>query len=144
MIPERAETGTLNHEGIVGAVDFLASLALGQHRRSRLKTTFDELQRRSKHLLMTLWEGLSAIDRVVLYGPTPEEKRTPTISFTINGKSAEAVCHLLSERGIFASHGDFYTTTFVQRLGLNPESQRRARQISVLSRMSRLRRSKLI
>lgn len=123
MIPERAETGTLNHEGIVGAaaaVDFLASLASGQHRRSRLKKTFDELQRRSKHLLMTLWEGLSAIDRVVLYGPTPEEKRTPTISFTINGKSAEAVCHLLSERGIFASHGDFYATTVVQRLGLNP------------------------
>ena len=34
--PERAETGTLNHEGIVGAaaaIDFLASLAKGSSRR---------------------------------------------------------------------------------------------------------------
>src|SRR4051794_2869683 len=38
--PERAETGTLNHEGIAGAmaaVDFLASLTSGADRRERLQ-----------------------------------------------------------------------------------------------------------
>ena len=44
--PERAETGTQNHEGIAGAaaaVDFLASLAPGTTRRARLHAAFEQL-----------------------------------------------------------------------------------------------------
>jgi cysteine desulfurase family protein (TIGR01976 family) len=42
-VPERAETGTQNHEGMVGAaaaVDFIASLATGETRRARLRAAF--------------------------------------------------------------------------------------------------------
>jgi cysteine desulfurase family protein (TIGR01976 family) len=120
--PERLETGTQNHEGIVGAasaVEFLASLADGPDRRSRLRAAFDALHERGSALVERLWRGLSQIEVVRLYGPPPSEPRTPTVSFTVGEVPAGEVCRLLSERGIFASHGDFYATTAVERLGLS-------------------------
>jgi cysteine desulfurase family protein (TIGR01976 family) len=119
--PERLETGTLNHEGIVGAmaaVDFLASLSEGDTRRARLDRTFAELRTRGQRLLQRLWSGLEAIEGVTLYGPPPGTPRTPTVAFTVAGHSADAVARSLTERGVFVSSGDFYATTVVQRLGL--------------------------
>ena len=73
------ETGTQNHEGIVGAaaaVEFLAGLAgepaeapsAGRSqrrsrmtRRQRLATVFDVLHERGCALLEQLWEGLGRI-----------------------------------------------------------------------------------
>ncbi|MDQ3820350.1 MAG: cysteine desulfurase-like protein, partial [Acidobacteriota bacterium] len=86
--PERAETGTQNHEGIAGAaasIDFLASLSDGWNRRERLQTTFAALHERSRVLTRQLWEGLKGIDGVTLYGPPMTRPRTPTISFTVRG-----------------------------------------------------------
>ncbi|MFN2603951.1 MAG: cysteine desulfurase-like protein [Gemmatimonadaceae bacterium] len=120
--PERAETGTLDHEGIVGsgaAVDFFASLSTdGGTRRERLKSTFAELHARGSALIRSLWDGLSEIDGVTLYGPGPDSPRTPTLSFTIDGIHSRDVAQRLSELGIFCSHGDFYAMTVVERLGL--------------------------
>jgi cysteine desulfurase family protein (TIGR01976 family) len=120
-IPERFETGTLNHEGIVGAaaaVDYLASLSLGDGRRARLTRTFAELGGRGQVLFQRLWTGLGDIDGVTLYGPGPALPRTPTVAFTVAGRSADAVAGWLADRAVFVSSGDFYATTVVQRLGL--------------------------
>ena len=120
--PERLETGTQNHEGIVGAaaaVEFLAALADGPTRRDRLRATFDVLHERGTALVERLWRGLTEIDGVRLYGPSPAEPRTPTVSFTVGDLPSEEVCRRLADRGIFASHGDFYATTVVERLGLS-------------------------
>jgi selenocysteine lyase/cysteine desulfurase len=65
-----------------------------------------------------LWEGLSAIEGVTIYGPPPEAPRTSTVSFTVKGFSSEAVATSLAKRGIFASDGDFYALTVVERLGV--------------------------
>ncbi len=120
--PERAETGTLNHEGIVGAgaaVDFLASLSSeGNTRRERLAASFNELHARGSALLTTLWNGLAAIDSVKLYGPEPTLPRTPTVAFTVRGVSSRDVAVHLAERGVFVSNGDFYAMTVVERLAL--------------------------
>lgn len=120
--PENAETGTLNHEGIVGAaaaIDFFASLSTaGGGRRERLQSTFNSLHTRGATLTKSLWDGLSAIEGVDLYGPPPSRPRTPTISFTVNGIPSRRVAEWLAERGIFCSHGDFYAMTVVERLGL--------------------------
>jgi cysteine desulfurase family protein (TIGR01976 family) len=127
--PERAETGTQNHEGVVGAaaaVDFLAALAQGATRRERLQSAFAGLQGRSAILLTKLWEGLAAIEGVTLYGPPPDEPRTPTVSFTLKGRSSLAVAESLARRGVFASNGDFYALTVVERLGLMEEGLLRA------------------
>jgi selenocysteine lyase/cysteine desulfurase len=119
--PERLETGTLNHEGIVGAaaaVDFLAALGSGENRRARLARTFTELHARGQMLVKRLWNGLSEIGRVRLYGPSPTSARTPTVAFTVGGMSADEVAERLAERAVFVSSGDFYATTVVERLGV--------------------------
>jgi len=119
--PDRLETGTQNHEGIVGAaaaVEFLASLAPGPTRRDRLRSAMAALHDRGSKLVERLWQGLAEIDGVRLYGPTPEHPRTPTVSFTAGALRAAEVSRRLAEPGLFASHGDFYATTAVRRLGL--------------------------
>ena len=118
--PERAETGTQNHEGITGAaaaVDFLASLAPGATRRERLRAAFQQLHKRGDPLVTRLWTGLAEIESVRLYGPPPGAPRTPTLAFTVNGMPSIEVAKKLVEHGLFLSHGDFYAMTVVERLG---------------------------
>lgn len=118
--PERAETGTQNHEGIAGAsaaVDFLASLAPGATRRERLGAAFEHLHERGAAAITQMWKGLSEIECVRLYGPPPGAARTPTIAFTVDGMPSIEVAKKLAERGVFLSHGDFYAMTVVERLG---------------------------
>src|SRR6266436_1629265 len=127
--PERAETGTQNHEGIAGAaaaVDFLASLAPGPTRRGRLHAGLRQLHERSDPLIRQLWNGLQEIGRVRLYGPPSGTARTPTIAFTVNGVPSIEVAEKLAKRGLFLSHGDFYAMTVVERLGQAPHGLVRA------------------
>ncbi|MBK8150736.1 MAG: cysteine desulfurase-like protein [Acidobacteria bacterium] len=119
--PDRVETGTQSHESIAGAgaaVDFLASLADGATRRERLQNSFRELHERQLELTEALWNGLTAISGVRLFGPNYEMPRTSTVSFVIDGVDSETVAVRLAEKGIFASNGDFYATTVVEKLGL--------------------------
>ena len=127
--PERAETGTQNHEGIAGAaaaVDFLASLASGATRRGRLHAAFRQFHERGDALITQLWNGLREIRRVRLYGPPPGAARTPTIGFTLNDVPSIEVAKKSAEHGVFLSHGDFYAMTVVERLGLAPDGLVRA------------------
>jgi cysteine desulfurase family protein (TIGR01976 family) len=133
--PENVETGTQNQEGMVGAaaaVDFMASLAGGESRqlvasrRSRLAAAYGELHERSAELTRRLWQGLESMKGVRLYGPAPDLPRTPTVAFTVDGVTSTDVSRKLAERGLFLSHGDFYATTVVERLGLGAEGLVRA------------------
>ena len=149
--PERAEMGTQNHEGIAGAaaaVDFYASLtgyrtgsgpgspsgqpAWGggcdrvndstlQNRREHLESAFAGLRAHSGPQVNRLWESLSNINGIRLYGPPPDVERTPTVSFIVKNVASTEVARRLAERGLFASHGDFYAQTVIERLGLAPE-----------------------
>jgi cysteine desulfurase family protein (TIGR01976 family) len=125
--PERLETGTQNHEGIVGAaaaVDFLASFARtkGDSRREALRAVFDVLHARGAALHAKLYENLSALDGIAIYGPKPgDSPRTPTLSFTLRGHSTDDVAIDLAKRGVFVSNGDFYAATIIERLGLIPQ-----------------------
>ncbi len=145
--PERAEMGTQNHEGIAGAaatVDFYASLVAvssidfslcddgiadprstdsssSVSRRELLKAAFAGLRAHSSAQVERLWQALSHTRGVRLYGPPPDVARTPTVSFTIDHVASTEVARRLAERGLFASHGDFYAATVIERLGLQPE-----------------------
>ncbi len=119
--PEHAETGTQNHEGIIGsaaAVNFLASLSDGTSRRQRLENSAAALHARAHTQLTRLWTAFSGIDGVTLYGPKPDGPRTATIAFTVRGLSSEEVCRRLADEALFLSHGDFYATTVTQCLGV--------------------------
>ena len=134
--PERVEMGTQSHEGIAGAaaaVEFYASLCgtgvppvgLAQDaratRRERLQAGFAGLRAHSFPQVQRLWESLSRIKGVRLYGPPPEVERTPTVSFIVKNVPSTEVAQRLAERGLFASHGDFYAQTVIERLELAPE-----------------------
>ncbi|HEY4132574.1 MAG TPA: aminotransferase class V-fold PLP-dependent enzyme, partial [Gemmatimonadaceae bacterium] len=124
--PERIETGTQNHEGIVGAaasIDFLASLAgsSGDDRRAALRSTFGALHARGDALLARLWNSLAEIPGLTLYGPKPGSPRTPTLTFTLRGTTTDDVAIALAKKGVFISNGDFYAATIVERLGLVPD-----------------------
>lgn len=120
-VPERIETGTLNHEGIAGAaaaVDFLASLSRTTgSRRQQLKATFETFDGRGRALFNRAWKELSSIAGVQLYGPAPGAPRTPTLCFSVEGVPSQAVVEHLAQRAVFATHGDFYAATVIERLG---------------------------
>src|SRR6185295_650286 len=86
-----------------------------------LAATFDELHARGTALFRQLWEGLSDIRGVRLFGRKPGEHRTPTVSFTVAGRSCDDVAVALATRGLFVSHGDFYAATVIERLGVGPD-----------------------
>ena len=127
--PDRLETGTQSHESIAGsaaAVDFLASLGAGATRRARLERAYAEFKARKRELFGHLWDGLGTIDGVTRFGPAASAERTPTAAFTVRGLDSERVVRALAERGLFASHGDFYASTIVEKLGLADEGLVRA------------------
>lgn len=127
--PDRLETGTQNHEGIVGAaaaVDFLAALGSGGNRRSRLADGFVQLHGEGKRLLGRLWKGLGDNPEVLRFGVSPDRPRTPTIAFTVRGIPSSVVAGRLADRGVFVSHGDFYAATVIDRLALGSEGLVRA------------------
>jgi selenocysteine lyase/cysteine desulfurase len=75
------------------------------------------LHEEGTRLVRHLWEGLQAIEGVTVYGPDPDQPRTPTVSFTLRDVPAEDLTKYLVKRGLFTSHGDFYAQTVVEKLG---------------------------
>lgn len=130
--PDRFESGTINTEGMAGAgaaVDFLARLAgsEGATRSEQLDVVFADIGQREAALLTRLWNGLEGMPGVRLYGPPPSDKRSPTLSFIVEGiPSRDVSSALANEQGAYLSHGDFYATTVVERLGLHPDGMVRA------------------
>jgi cysteine desulfurase family protein (TIGR01976 family) len=128
-IPERMETGTQNHEGIVGAgaaVEFLASLGDGTTRREKLVNAMDGLHARGEELFARLWKGLTEIKGVRCYGPLPGRPRTPTVSFTVADVPSAEVARTLASEGIFVSNGNFYATGVLKSYGIGTEGLVRA------------------
>lgn len=128
-VPERLETGTQNHEGIAGtgaAVEFLAAFGTGVNRRARLAATYAAAHRRAHGQFTRLWESLRALPGVTVHGPAPDRPRTPTVSFAVRGVAPRDAAVALAARGVYVSHGDFYASTVVERLGHQPQGLLRA------------------
>ncbi len=90
-------------------------------RRSRLLTAYRTLHERGEALFRRLWEGLDDVDGVTLYGPPPGARRTPTLGFTVDGVTPRDAAGRLARRGVFISHGDFYATSVIDRLGVRED-----------------------
>ena len=128
------ETGTLDHEGIAGttaAIDFIAEMGTRNAglvedrlppglsgRRRAVVAGMLAAEAYEQPLAAWLRERLAAIPGVMLYGPPEDSPRTSTVSFTLDGFSAEEVCRALGARGIFAWDGHFYAFRLVELLGL--------------------------
>lgn len=122
--PERWETGTLNHEGIVGtgaAVDWIASLAgdPADSLRESLRRGYEAMHGHESRLFARLYAGLTAIAGVRVHGPGADGERTPTAGFVIDGVSPDEAARRLGAEGVFVWNGDFYATTVCDVLGLS-------------------------
>ncbi len=75
-MPDRYESGTLNSVGIVG---------VGAGVEWILETGQETISRKEEALTAALWEGLSGIPGVTLYGPPPTVDRGAVVSLTLEG-----------------------------------------------------------
>jgi cysteine desulfurase family protein (TIGR01976 family) len=122
IAPYSIETGTLNHAAIAGvsaAVDFLASLGTGATLREQLTSAYQAISAHEFNLASKLYQGLLQIPGLTLIGQdfsTPS--RTPTLSFTLEGKNPVQVCEHLAKKNICAWDGHFYAIRAIEALGL--------------------------
>jgi len=74
-----------------------------------------------KGLSRALIEGLSSIDGVKVWGitdPDRLDRRVPTVSFTMQGKSPRAIAEYLARHGINVWDGNYYALAIMERLDL--------------------------
>ena len=132
-LPWRLETGTVNHEGIVGAgaaVDYLAdlgrrtaALAPATPRRAAIVAAMDAIAAHEAALFDHLLNGIEALPGARVWGITDRVRfadRGPTACFTWDRLSARETAAHLGRHGVNAWDGDYYAMALMQRLGLAP------------------------
>jgi len=135
-IPNRFETGTLQHEllaGVLGAVDYLAQIgtiysnatpdsASGYSgRRRSLKIALGSVMAYERMLSSYLLTSLSFVKGCTLYGltsPTDVLHRVPTVALNIAGKTPRQLATALGDQGICAWDGNYYALELMEALGL--------------------------
>ncbi len=87
--------------------------------REKIVNAYDSISKHEFALASRLYEGLSAIPGVTVIGQDfSSAKRTPTVSFTLEGKTPFQVCEQLATKNIFAWDGHFYAIHAIEVLGL--------------------------
>jgi len=127
-VPERFELGTLPYEllaGTTAAVDVVAGLAPGRGaRRDRVLAAMAAVEAHEERLADRLAAGLAATDGVVLHGRPA--RRTPTLLFSVRGRTPREVSEGLAARGVNAPAGSFYAVEAARWLGLGDAGAVRA------------------
>jgi cysteine desulfurase family protein (TIGR01976 family) len=117
--PGKWETGTGQFElmaGFTAAVEYLASLGVGEGRRQRLIDAYDSIAAHENRLGQRFLSGLPAGTRT--YGRLSMEGRVPTFAVEVAGKQADEVAAQLGHQGIFVWSGHYYAVEPMARLGL--------------------------
>lgn len=120
-VPDRFEVGALSLEllaGLVAAVDHLAALddAATGTRRERLLASMSAVESYESRVFAELVAGLRMLPHIHALGQP--RRRTPTLSFTVNGWKPRAVTEELARRGICAWDGDYYAYELFEALGV--------------------------
>lgn len=127
-VPERFELGTLPYEllaGTTAAVDFIADLVPGEgSRRERVLASMQVTEQHEDELLERLVGGLAAIEAVTLH--THPARRTPTVLFSVAGRTPREVHESLAARSVNAPGGCFYALEASRHLGLGDAGAVRA------------------
>jgi cysteine desulfurase family protein (TIGR01976 family) len=121
-VPERFELGTLPYEllaGVTAAVDFIADLAPASPDDDRPTRVLESMRRVAEHenrLFGRLLDGLREIDGVRTYGAPGS--RTPTVLFTLAGRTPAEVYEGLAAHDVNAPASSFYALEAARWLGL--------------------------
>lgn len=127
-VPDRWETGTLNHEGaagLVAAVDYLADVGrrygapADGSRRSAVVSAFEAIRTHEAELSRRFLEGLDDLPKVRLWGiADPLGDRTPTFAVRVGEDHPLDTATALGDHGIFVWDGHYYALAIMERLGL--------------------------
>lgn len=135
-IPDCFETGTQNHEGMAGTIaavdyfawigetmadDFCDRYAHFEGRRKYVHAALDCLFDYEKSITKRLIGGLRELPGMRIHGITAEQaldRRVPTVSFTIDGFSPDAIAKTLAAQNIFVWSGHYYAVEVAKALGL--------------------------
>jgi cysteine desulfurase family protein (TIGR01976 family) len=126
-IPDRWESGTLNHEcvaGITACVEYLADLGRNGSspgRRESLRSAYQSIQAHERKLSLRMLRELAEIPGLRLYGigdPARVESRCPTFAVRIPGRTPHELATRLGERGMFTWDGNYYALNLTERLGV--------------------------
>jgi cysteine desulfurase family protein (TIGR01976 family) len=127
-VPERFERGTPPFEllaGVSAAVEWLAELTnTGGSRRQRLLAALQAIEEHLNGLLEQALKGLEGIEGVRVLGAP--RRRTPTLSFVVEGRPPKEVAQRLAGQGIAVWDGDNYAFELMRRFGLGETGAVRA------------------
>ncbi|CAA9341093.1 MAG: Cysteine desulfurase [uncultured Frankineae bacterium] len=118
-VPDRFEHGTPSfaaHAGVAAAVDWIAGHGHGATRRERVLSAMATIAEHEARVFARLLDGLDALDGVTLVAAPA--RRTPTVAFTVDGRSPQEVGTALGERGIAVWAGNYYAVELMTALGL--------------------------
>ena len=113
--PWRWENGTPPFEalaGVAAAADYTRGM------------DWDAVRAHEEHLLAGALEGLEALPKVTLHGRARD--RTPTLMFTVEGRTSTEVAQALAERHVAVWDGNYYAWELERFLGLAPHGAVRA------------------
>lgn len=119
--PCRIETGTLNHAALAGvkaAVEYIASLGAGEGLRERVLDAMEGIGAYEHSLARRYYDEVRGIAGVTVHGPDFSARRAPTVSITIDGRTAEAAARELGAWGVQVWDGDFFAPRPIEALGL--------------------------
>jgi cysteine desulfurase family protein (TIGR01976 family) len=121
--PYRIETGTLNHaaiDGVRAAVEYIAGWGSGISLRERIVDAMTSISAYEHDLAKHYHDAVRRIPGVRVWGPdfAAGRARAPTISITLDERTAAQAAVALGDQGICVWDGDFYAARPVQVLGL--------------------------
>lgn len=121
----RFETGTLSHEaiaGLVAAIEYLASLGLGEDLASKLDTGYIAIRRHESDLARALGAGIAGLAGVHMVGlPGDSSARVPTFGLVCERRTPRQLAEALSDADVYTWDGNFYAKRVVETLGLDLE-----------------------
>lgn len=127
-LPDRWETGTLNHEciaGVTACVEYIADLGRktghSGSRRESIRAGYAWMHQHERDLGKQLISGLLAIPGLTFYGIRDLnrlDERTPTVSIRMQQHSPAELSRKLGELGIYTWDGNFYAINVTEQLGV--------------------------
>ena len=118
-VPDRFEHGTPSFAslaGVTAAVDWIAAQGEGTGRRERVLSAMTTISAYEQQVFGRLLDGLAARDDVTLVGAPA--RRTPTVAFTVEGRSPLQVSADLGNQGVAVWAGNYYAVELMTALGL--------------------------
>jgi cysteine desulfurase family protein (TIGR01976 family) len=120
--PYRIETGTLNHAAIHGlraAVEYLAGWGSGSSLRAKIIDAMNGISAYEHELAKFYHDTVRNLPGVRVWGPDfSSRSRAPTVSITLENRTAAEAAAALGKQGICVWDGNFYAARAVQVLGL--------------------------